>query len=114
MIEVSLCIVQDGSVWVDLTGHAGYAEKGKDIVCAAVSALFFSTVNSITDYTAAEIETFDKRFIDGRGGSMSHIKNLNEQSELLLKSMLSGMLDLQKQYPNNVKTGEGVEDFIKT
>ena len=25
---------------VTVTGHAGYAEKGKDIVCAGVSALF--------------------------------------------------------------------------
>ena len=28
-------------------GHAGYAEEGQDIVCAAVSVLVINTVNSL-------------------------------------------------------------------
>ena len=30
-------------------GHAGYAEEGQDIVCAAVSVLVINTVNSLED-----------------------------------------------------------------
>lgn len=35
--------------WFDIQieGHAGYAEKGKDIVCAAVSALYQTLVQTI-------------------------------------------------------------------
>ena len=34
-----------------VTGHAGYAKYGKDIVCAAVSVLAQNTVNSIEHFT---------------------------------------------------------------
>ena len=30
---------------IDISGHAGYAEKGKDIVCAGVSTLFYTFLN---------------------------------------------------------------------
>lgn len=32
-------------------GHAGYAEAGSDIVCAAVSMLVINTINSIERFT---------------------------------------------------------------
>ena len=37
-------------------GHAGYAEEGQDIVCAAVSALIITTVNSLEEFTEEQIE----------------------------------------------------------
>ena len=36
-------------------GHAGYAEEGQDIVCAAVSALIITTVNSLDAFTEEKI-----------------------------------------------------------
>ena len=35
-----------------IEGHAGYAKHGKDIVCAAVSALVMNTMNSIHSFTS--------------------------------------------------------------
>ena len=35
--------------------HAGYAEEGEDIVCAAVSALVINTVNSIEAFADDEM-----------------------------------------------------------
>lgn len=32
---------------VTVTGHAGYAPKGQDIVCAAASALVFALIGSL-------------------------------------------------------------------
>ena len=32
-------------------GHAGYAEEGYDIICAAVSVLTVNTINSIEKFT---------------------------------------------------------------
>ena len=37
MTKVKFYRAQDGYTAVDLQGHAGYAEEGEDIVCAAVS-----------------------------------------------------------------------------
>ena len=36
-----------GRVRVTVTGHAGYAPKGQDIVCAAASALVFALIGSL-------------------------------------------------------------------
>ena len=38
-------------VGFDVNSHAGYAEEGEDIVCAAISALVINTVNSIETFT---------------------------------------------------------------
>lgn len=40
---------------LEIDGHAGYAEKGKDIVCAAVSALAYSLVG----YVSGKVERED-------------------------------------------------------
>ena len=41
-------------------GHAGYAEEGQDIICAAVSALIISTVNSLETLTKDHFRLEDK------------------------------------------------------
>ena len=37
-------------------GHAGYAEEGQDIVCAAVSALIITTVNSLENLRKSRLK----------------------------------------------------------
>ena len=52
MIEVSRIKNQQGNtIGFQCKGHAGFARHGKDIVCAAVSALVVNTVNSIEEFT---------------------------------------------------------------
>lgn len=41
---------------IKISGHAGYAEPGKDIVCAAVTALTQTLIQSIENLTDDEIE----------------------------------------------------------
>ena len=51
MIQVE--IIRDASkayVGFSIKGHAGYAEHGQDIICAAVSVLAQNTVNSIEQF----------------------------------------------------------------
>ena len=36
---------------VKISGHAGQAEKGKDIVCSAVSILFYTLAQAVMDST---------------------------------------------------------------
>ena len=50
MIAVS--VREDG---ITIEGHANYAEYGKDIVCASVTALIRTLVKSIEDLTEDEI-----------------------------------------------------------
>lgn len=40
----------------DISGHAGYADSGADIVCASVSSAAQLTVNTVTDYFKSNAE----------------------------------------------------------
>ena len=56
MIRVTVEKSNDTYVSFRSKGHAGYAPAGEDIVCAAVSALIITTVNSIETFTEDAME----------------------------------------------------------
>lgn len=43
MIRISVNL-DKGEAHIDMTGHADYAEEGKDIVCAGVSAIIQTAI----------------------------------------------------------------------
>ena len=51
MIKITVYSRQDQSTGFRSEGHAGYAEEGYDIICAAVSVLSVNLVNSIEEFT---------------------------------------------------------------
>ena len=77
-------------------GHAGYAEAGQDIVCAAVSALIITTVK-FTD---------DKFDVQEKDGFVSiHFRNdLSERGMLLMDSLLLGLTEIAGSYNNRYLT----------
>lgn len=83
-----------------LDGHANYSFPGRDIVCAAISAITFNTINSICELSNAEIETIE--CIDG---SMQYtvIANMDLASYILLDSAKIGYKSIAEQYPENVQ-----------
>ena len=77
-------------------GHAGYAEYGEDIVCAAVSILVTNTINSIESFTSAvfDYDVDEKRgFID-----FKIISEATPETKLLLKSLILGLQMIQEEY----------------
>ena len=81
-------------------GHAGYAEEGQDIVCAAVSALIITTVNSLEEFTD------DKFDVQEKDGFVSiHFRNdLSERGMLLMDSLLLGLTEIAGSYNNRYLT----------
>ena len=81
-------------------GHAGYAEEGQDIVCAAVSALIITTVNSLEKFTD------DKFDVQEEDGFVSiHFRNdLSERGMLLMDSLLLGLTEIAGSYNNRYLT----------
>lgn len=78
-------------------GHAGYAPSGRDVVCAAVSALVVGTINGLEVLTAA---TFDTAV--SHGFTKVDVKELTTYSNVLLNSMLLSLEGIQEEYPNNL------------
>ncbi|MBO4390924.1 MAG: ribosomal-processing cysteine protease Prp [Lachnospiraceae bacterium] len=79
-----------------LEGHAGSAESGHDIVCAAVSMLVINTINSIEELT-------DERFMIEQNEASGYVKLMfhdapGERASLLVESMILGLLSVRRDY----------------
>lgn len=77
-------------------GHAGYAESGSDIVCAAVSVLTQNAVNSIEQFTK-DIFTIK---VDEKLGKL-YFKidaDYSKETELLLNSLILGLQGIEEEY----------------
>lgn len=87
-------------------GHAEFADKGKDIVCAAVSILAQSCIASIDKMRRAgyiRAPTVD------RGTASIYIDFYGDEpeSDVFLLATITGLKLLAENYPDNVKFIEG-------
>ncbi len=73
-----------------LKGHAGYAEHGQDIVCAAVSALSINTVNSIEQFTEDTIQV-EVNELEGGYLSLTFTSPPGPESTLFIHSLKLGL-----------------------
>lgn len=95
MIKAEFTKVNGHYTSYTLSGHAGYAEHGKDIVCASVSSLYIAVSNGLTPWMGESLENPDK--------SSCTLKSFDEKSDLLIETLLNGLKDISEQYPANVQ-----------
>ncbi|MDO4307766.1 MAG: ribosomal-processing cysteine protease Prp [Eubacteriales bacterium] len=100
MIKITVKKRNHSYVSFTSSGHAGYAEEGQDIVCAAVSALIINTVNSLEAFTDDSIEAEEK---DGYV-SFHFMKPATERGTLLMDSLVLGLTDIAHSYKNRYLT----------
>ena len=80
-----------------LVGHAGYAESGSDIICAAASMLSMNTVNSIEKFTDDDFSCN----VDEKTGLLSlsfSDKQISNESKLLVDSLVLGLVSIKESY----------------
>jgi len=84
--------------YIIIKNHANYAQKGQDIVCAAISAITNSTVNFLQlyyknycqiSYQPTEISIYSK--------------NENLECQLCLRLMLYQLENIANSYPGYLK-----------
>ena len=84
-----------------ITGHAEAGPYGQDVVCAAVSALTISTINGLEHvvHHKPAVES------DNQNGGLLKASALgtDHDSQLLLNTLLNGLLDIQQSYPANIE-----------
>nr|DAZ09396.1 MAG TPA: YsxB-like protein [Caudoviricetes sp.] len=83
---------------IEISGHAGYAEYGKDIVCAGVTALTQTLIQSIENLTDDEIE-----YRISPGKVEVEYGNLSEKSKTLVDSFFVGICLIAEEFPEYVK-----------
>jgi len=97
-----MIIVKIKSNVIEVTGHADFDTAGKDIVCASVSSIIYTTVNGILNIDQDAIQ-----FTDNTNLLKIEIKNKNEIVSILIQNMNDLLEDLSKQYPKNIKILKG-------
>ena len=81
-------------------GHSGYAERGEDIVCAAISVLVINTINSL-EQIAGEQMNVETNEEDGRIRCSFVNQPLGETSKAFMDSLLLGLGQIEQQYGKN-------------
>lgn len=86
---------------IKIRGHAGYAARGQDIVCAGVTALTQTLVESIEGLTGNEI-----KYDMSPGRVDIKIKDPDEDAQLLMDSFLVGIEMIADEFPEYVRVEE--------
>lgn len=84
--------------YIIISDHVNYAEKGQDIVCAAISAITNGTINFLQFHYQKDCQIsclLTKISI--------HLQNDNPECQLCLKLMLYQLENIANSYPNYLK-----------
>lgn len=92
---IQALIEKSGDEYVGFTisGHAGFARKGKDIICSAVSMISVQVVNAVEAFTTSEFTVQDRD-----GYLKYHLKTSTPEAQLLLKSFDMGLQMIVAEY----------------
>lgn len=83
---------------ITVKGHAGFANIGKDIVCASVSSIIYTSINGIMNIDKSAIKYEDNE-------KLLKIEILRKSTvvDILLNNMVGLLEELENQYPENIK-----------
>ncbi|WP_054949037.1 ribosomal-processing cysteine protease Prp [Numidum massiliense] len=87
---------------VTLSGHAGYDDYGKDIVCAAVSSVYINIVNAVEALLHVSLT------LEQQGGhAVCRVPDLKDEQvaarvQLLLETLVFSLQTIAKEYPSFV------------
>ena len=83
---------------LSVNGHAGYGEKGQDIVCAGVSAIVFALIGWLENNS--EDATFVS--VDENGGEVVIVCEGDEQVSAVFYMAAIGIENIMNTYPDHV------------
>jgi len=112
MTEILLVCQPDGSFkQVSASGHAGFAKKGKDIVCAAITMLLRTSMEVLEKTESVNLKT-DMAF---RGNLAFSVEagagpEIKARLKCTADFIRTGIRSLEEEYPNYVQLREIIED----
>ena len=92
---IAVCVREDR---ITVSGHAGFAEAGKDIVCAGDPALIQTLIKSIGDLTEDKIE-----YEISPGRADIHYRDLSDAGKLLIDSFFIGVCAIADEFPDHIR-----------
>ena len=85
---------------INVYGHSGYEERGKDIVCASISTLVEST------YLYLKATNNDVNSLEEDARFEIIFKKINKNGAAIINEFKKMIKDIENQYPNYVRSEE--------
>ncbi|MCZ0756664.1 ribosomal-processing cysteine protease Prp [Anoxybacillus sp. J5B_2022] len=109
MIHVEVERTDDGKIAAfTMSGHAQFAKRGQDIVCAGASAVSFGSINAIIALTNVK-----PRITQGEKGGYLRCElpvvedaQIDEKVQLLLEAMLVSLQTIEKDYGKYIRIAD--------
>ena len=100
MIKVRIIKKDNVIESIHCNGHAGYADYGKDVVCASFSTMIITTINAILEFDKAAISYTDTNNLE-----IINIKKDNITNGLL-NNLVHMIKELKENYDKNINVKE--------
>lgn len=99
MIQVRFTKSGDTFLKCSISGHAGYAAYGSDIVCAAVTSAVQLTANTLTEimHEPCQVEVLENEI------RLILMPGAGEKAQELLMGLCQHFGILSEQYPDNIR-----------
>ncbi|MCR5491888.1 MAG: ribosomal-processing cysteine protease Prp [Bacilli bacterium] len=101
MIKVEISYKGKGFQSLLVKGHAGTAEHGKDLVCAAVSAITVGAMNALENTD----EDFEIEIEEGRV-SCTALGSVSDHDETVIETLIIQLKTIEVSYPNAIDIKE--------
>lgn len=103
MIKVTIKYSNNNVNELEVKGHSNFAEKGKDIVCAGVSAIVIGGINAITSLTNFKINyEVDDGYVK--------LTNLNDiEVQKIIKVVIIQLKSVEDSYSKHIKIVESYQ-----
>ncbi len=114
MISVRVFRGSDGGIrGFEVSGHAGYAQHGHDIVCSAVSALCIAIANGLEKHSTSRVHI---EAAEGRMRVVSHetgpgAAGIDNSSVVLYDTLIEALKAIAKEYPGRIRF---IDDLVDT
>lgn len=92
MIKAVFYLCKKDVIGYEISGHAQFAAKGSDIVCAAVSVLSQAVTAELSNAVLNDCEGISVRLIEP-----------NARNRVLCETLIHGLKQIEEQYPKNLK-----------
>jgi uncharacterized protein len=104
MISITINRTKSGSIQsFKISGHAFFADRGKDIVCAGASAVSVGAINAVHALTGVTPE------IEQGDGFLRCVvpdrlpEDINEKVQVLLEGMIVSLQTIEEEYGEHIK-----------
>ena len=96
-----MIIIKISKNHIEINGHAGYEEYGKDIVCASVSCISITSVNAIL-----KLDENALKYKENDGYLVIDVLKHDKYIDTIISNMIDLLKELEEQYKENIKIEE--------